>query len=48
MKNELTAEDLKRAYSYKQLLSYNCKLRSELNQKNFELTALRKKSRTNN
>lgn len=42
MKNELTVEDLKRAYSYKQLLSFNCKLRSELNQKNFELTVLRK------
>jgi len=43
MKNELTANDIKRAFSYKQLLSYNSELRSQLNQKNFELSNLKKK-----
>lgn len=43
MKNELTAEDLKRQFSYRQLLSYNSELRSQLNQKKFELSNLKSK-----
>lgn len=43
MKNELTADDIKRAFTYKQLLSHNSELRSQLNQKKFELSNLKKK-----
>ena len=43
MNNTLTAEDIKRAFSYKQLIAYNCELRSKLNQANFELNFLKKK-----